>query len=219
MTRPCPTLTYAAGRPFRYIGGEPCLDLVNTGNWTVAGLAEDRLSDYARVVEWAQGAGVVTTGEAAALRRAAAARPREAEAAWEAARRIRGVLRRVFTAVARAEPPGDALDEFNRLLRRTLARLELVSAGDGPADTGALRWAWRGAGEELEFPLWPVIRSAADLLASGDSRRIGVCAGPDCGWLFVDRSRNGLRRWCDMRLCGTREKSRRRRSRPGRRAG
>ncbi|HEX6938971.1 MAG TPA: CGNR zinc finger domain-containing protein [Longimicrobiales bacterium] len=100
-----------------------------------------------------------------------------------------------------------------------MARLDLVSAGDRPGDAGALRWAWRGAGEELEFPLWPVIRSAADLLASGDSRRIRVCAGPDCGWLFVDRSRNGMRRWCDMKLCGTREKARRRRGRPGRRAG
>jgi predicted RNA-binding Zn ribbon-like protein len=28
--------------------------------------------------------------------------------------------------------------------------------------------------------------------------------------MYVDRSRNGLRRWCQMETCGTREKSRRR---------
>jgi predicted RNA-binding Zn ribbon-like protein len=30
----------------------------------------------------------------------------------------------------------------------------------------------------------------------------------------VDRSRNGFRRWCQMRTCGTREKTRRRRELP-----
>ncbi|HEV2853834.1 MAG TPA: CGNR zinc finger domain-containing protein [Thermoanaerobaculia bacterium] len=36
---------------------------------------------------------------------------------------------------------------------------------------------------------------------------------PDCGWMYVDCSRNGLRRWCEMETCGTLEKSRRRRER------
>lgn len=34
--------------------------------------------------------------------------------------------------------------------------------------------------------------------------RIHAC--PRCGWLFVDRSRGGKRRWCNMRICGNREK-------------
>jgi predicted RNA-binding Zn ribbon-like protein len=40
-----------------------------------------------------------------------------------------------------------------------------------------------------------------------------VCAAPDCGWVYVDRSRNGFRRWCQMETCGTEEKSRRRAAR------
>jgi predicted RNA-binding Zn ribbon-like protein len=28
--------------------------------------------------------------------------------------------------------------------------------------------------------------------------------------MYVDRSRNGLRRWCQMEVCGTKEKSRQR---------
>lgn len=35
-------------------------------------------------------------------------------------------------------------------------------------------------------------------------QRINAC--PRCGWLFVDRSRGGKRRWCNMRICGNREK-------------
>jgi len=36
--------------------------------------------------------------------------------------------------------------------------------------------------------------------------RIKACPGPDCGWVFHDRSRNGSRRWCDMAACGNRAK-------------
>jgi predicted RNA-binding Zn ribbon-like protein len=36
--------------------------------------------------------------------------------------------------------------------------------------------------------------------------RVKACPGPDCGWVFRDRSRNGSRRWCDMAECGNRAK-------------
>ncbi|MEO8561896.1 MAG: CGNR zinc finger domain-containing protein [bacterium] len=52
-------------------------------------------------------------------------------------------------------------------------------------------------------------------MARSHSRSVRQRGGADCGWLYVDRSRNGLRRWCQMEVCGTREKSRKR---AGRRA-
>jgi predicted RNA-binding Zn ribbon-like protein len=57
--------------------------------------------------------------------------------------------------------------------------------------------------------LWPVVLAAADLLTSGDRARIHECAGPGCGWLFLDTSRNRRRRWCTMQGCGNRAKARR----------
>jgi predicted RNA-binding Zn ribbon-like protein len=56
-----------------------------------------------------------------------------------------------------------------------------------------------------------VLWSAASLLQSDEIGNVRVCDGDDCGWMYVDRSRNGFRRWCQMRTCGTREKTRRRR--------
>jgi predicted RNA-binding Zn ribbon-like protein len=50
-----------------------------------------------------------------------------------------------------------------------------------------------------------------DLLRTGELTRLRQCP-PDeggCGWLFLDRSRNGSRRWCRMADCGTEVKSRR----------
>ena len=55
--------------------------------------------------------------------------------------------------------------------------------------------------------------SAAALLTGPEVESIRVCAGPDCGWVYVDRSRNHLRRWCEMETCGTSEKNRRRAAR------
>ena len=48
-------------------------------------------------------------------------------------------------------------------------------------------------------------RSALRLLAETD--RLKVCG--NCGWLFVDRSRNRSRTWCDMAVCGNRVKANR----------
>ncbi|MCB9297188.1 MAG: CGNR zinc finger domain-containing protein [Lewinellaceae bacterium] len=37
--------------------------------------------------------------------------------------------------------------------------------------------------------------------------RIRAC--PSCGWLFLDTSKNGRRRWCNMQACGSQAKARR----------
>jgi len=57
--------------------------------------------------------------------------------------------------------------------------------------------------------LAPVVESAAALLTSPDLSRVRECESETCGWLFIDRSRNRSRRWCDMTVCGNRAKVRR----------
>ena len=49
--------------------------------------------------------------------------------------------------------------------------------------------------------------SALSLLQPDLRRRIRICG--NCGWLFLDKSRNGSRLWCDMSVCGNRQKARR----------
>jgi predicted RNA-binding Zn ribbon-like protein len=39
--------------------------------------------------------------------------------------------------------------------------------------------------------------------------RLRICAGNNCSWLFLDRSKAGRLRWCDMAVCGNDAKSRR----------
>jgi predicted RNA-binding Zn ribbon-like protein len=193
--------------PLRYVGGDPSLDLVNTVDWTASGLQNERLPDYNRLTAWAEGAGVLSPGSGAKLRRLAAADPGAAQAALRKAWRIRGVLHRLFAGLAAGEPRADASDEFASLLRATLQELRLERQGKG---TARHAWTFPASGTALDGVLAPVVWSAARLLASADAESLRMCAGPDCGWVFVDRSRNGLRRWCEMQTCGTQEKTRRR---------
>ena len=47
--------------------------------------------------------------------------------------------------------------------------------------------------------------SALSLLRDDTVARLRIC--PNCTWLFVDRSRNSSRLWCDMAVCGNRQKA------------
>jgi predicted RNA-binding Zn ribbon-like protein len=191
--------------PLKYIGGHPALDLVNTVDWTARGPQAERLPDYATWIEWGEGNGLLGPGDARRLRSLARREPGTAAHALDAVRRARALLQGVLSHRARGKPAdADDLAAVNGLLHRALARLELAATADGAL------LVWRGMGRELDSPLWPVIWAAAGLLTSEDADRIRVCDGPDCGWMYLDRSRNGFRRWCEMSTCGTREKNRRR---------
>jgi len=193
--------------PFTYVGGDPALDLVNTVDWTSRGQENERLSDYGRLTEWAEGAGAVTPKAAGALRKRAAAKPGEAAAAHHYALETRAALARLFGRMAAGRAGSRDLQDFNRLLGRPLEHMRLLPGATGGPD---LQLGWEETDSRLESVVWPVLWSAARLLTSDEATQIRVCGGEECGWMYVDRSRNGLRRWCQMETCGTREKSRRR---------
>ena len=198
--------------PFKYVGGDLALDLVNTIDWTSHGLKDERLESYQRLTRWAEGAGIVSPRMAATLRRRAEGNRREGETAYRSALRAREVLSRLFREIAQGRASAEALNDFNRLLAPALHHLRVTPAS--PGEGLPLQLGWEDREKKLESLLWPVLWSAASLITSDEASRIRVCGGEDCGWMYVDRSRNGLRRWCQMEVCGTREKTRRRRSTP-----
>ena len=196
---------------FQFIAGDPALDLVNTVDWTGQGLAKERLTDFGGLTRWAEGAGVVSRRDGTRLRRMAQSKPQEARVAYRRAKLVRGVLQRLFGSLAEGRPDPIALEQFNRLLGRALEQMEVIPSRRTPSRSERFQLGWKGREERLDSIVWPVLWSAASLLASDELFQVSVCGGPDCGWMYVDRSRNGLRRWCQMGTCGTREKSRRRR--------
>jgi predicted RNA-binding Zn ribbon-like protein len=208
MTAP-ESRSFAPDLPLKFVGGDPSVDFVNTVDWTPDGLVNERLVDFRRLLEWGKRAGVIDRGEAARLARVAGGRPRAAQKAYGQARWGRWVLQRLFTSVAARHPSSAVLEEFNDLRRLASGHLALVFA-----DRTSERADWRAnRADDLDLILSKVVRSAETLLTSGEAARLRVCAGPDCGWIYVDRSRNGLRRWCEMQTCGTQAKSLRRAAR------
>ncbi len=197
--------------PFKYVAGDPSLDLVNTVDWTAEGPADERLVTYDGLTRWGEGAGLLPAETAAGLRRRGGERPAEARLALERALALRALLERVFAGVAAGEVRDADLRRLNAAFADALAHLHLAAdpAGSPPGSAARLTWAWRAWGEALDCFLWPVAWSAARLLASEERAQVRRCAGERCGWMYVDRSRNGLRRWCQTGTCGARAKARR----------
>ena len=185
------------------IGGEVCLDFANS----LGGTREEpkeRLHDYGDLVRWAAHAGAIEGAEVQSLLAAAEARPAEAESVFARAVRLREAIYRIFAGVADdASPVADDLQRLNDELARALPHLRIVP------DEHGFDYRFDTAAGALDRPLWPVVRSASELLAVGDLARIKQCTSDECDWLFVDLSKNRSRRWCDMRDCGNRAKARR----------
>jgi predicted RNA-binding Zn ribbon-like protein len=190
---------------FEWVGGTPVLDFTNTVTWAPAGLENERLSEYADLVGWAREAGLVTRKEAGRLEGLAAESPGAGRDAIKRARRLREVLHEVLLAEASGRAPSEqAARRFDAALAQASARLTLR-----PGESG-WSWAWRPRkGDDLAELLHPIAWAAAQLLTSDDRRFLKHCAADDCGWLFLDRSRNRARRWCDMKVCGNNAKARR----------
>jgi predicted RNA-binding Zn ribbon-like protein len=189
---------------FDLSGGRACLDFANTLSKRLASRPRERLVGYGDLVAWSRQAGVVTEREAGALLREAQRRPAEAAAVLERAIHLREAIYRIFSAAAGERPAGGGdLATLNAALADALPLLGLVPAGDRFA------WEWTTNGQRLDRMLWPVARSAADLLTAGELARVRECEAETCAWLFMDRSRNRSRRWCDMKACGNRAKARR----------
>jgi predicted RNA-binding Zn ribbon-like protein len=205
------TVLPSAPAPPRYIAGDLALDFVNTAAWGAAGPYNERLVDYPALTRWAEGAGSLPPRTARRLRRRAAAQPAAAAAVLARARALRLSLMRIFRAVAAGRAPGPELARLDAAVRAATRHRRLTRRAR--AAGAAAAWEWAGGDARLDAVLWPVALAGAALLTSEEAARVRVCGGEDCGWVFVDRSRNGLRRWCEMEVCGTRAKSRRRAAR------
>jgi predicted RNA-binding Zn ribbon-like protein len=199
---PMPNVTPPIERwPLR--GGEACLDFANSVAWRPNAHPLDALGRYDDLVAWALHAGVLTAEEAERLRARAADDEPGAGRALADAIALREATYRLFIALARGgEFAAADLATINAALVDGVARSEVVPEGGGFVKRGA-------EGEDaLALPAWKLAESASNLLVSGDWMRVRECPGHDCGWLFLDRTKNGNRRWCDSADCGNRARVR-----------
>ena len=186
-----------------------CLAFANTLAWRGRAAPVENFTDFAAVLAWAETHVALPDHLAAELREWAREHPFKATKALAEAVALREAIHGIASALACGEPVGSQdFAALSQALSEAPARQRLAHSGAG--------YAWQielgridGAGLPIPVLLAPVVWSAADLMVGGGRRRIRQCANSECLWLFVDASKNGTRRWCDMASCGNRAKARR----------
>jgi predicted RNA-binding Zn ribbon-like protein len=189
---------------FQIIAGALCLDLINTlDSRAVPENQKELVPSYAELIDWAVQSGALPAVQGKVLVQAAGTHPREAADVYARAIELRECLYRIFTAVVENQKvQADDLCVFNVYLGDALRHTELHTAQKG------FRLGWAQDSLQLDSVLWPIVRSASELLTSDDLKRVRECGAGTCRWLFVDHSKNHSRRWCDMKVCGNRIKAR-----------
>jgi predicted RNA-binding Zn ribbon-like protein len=189
---------------FELFVGALCLDFVNTLDDRPAEEPKELLRSYSDFAQFARQAGIVVPAQLHRLLELSGASPHHAERALTNAIRLREALNAIFESVARQRPvPQGALEALNEFVQEAARHSRII-----PGKTH-FQWGMDDSADDLESPLWPIVRSAADLLVSDQLPYVRACSSKTCQWLFVDTSKNHRRRWCDMKVCGNRAKSRR----------
>jgi predicted RNA-binding Zn ribbon-like protein len=190
------------------VGDALALDFANTSSGRGGPNRLDHLREPQHVIAWAEHVGVIDAATAERARTRILSGDSEFAGFLEAALSLREAIHRVVAAIAdRAPPPQEDLGTIKAACARAIASSELSPGA------GGFRWAWRTAPPGPQTILGPIALSAAGLLREGDLSRLKQCKGEHCGWLFFDMTKNNSRRWCDMAVCGNRQKSRRHRRR------
>lgn len=200
--------TPRADHDFEFVGGSLALDFANTLGGMHTAPTHEHLIEFADLVAFARGAGTISPSQGRRLIDGAEEQPARAAGVLRRAILLREAIWRVFDAIAKTGR-ADAAD-FATIHEEELAALKHARYAQSGSDV-AYQWS-----EELSLdrPLWDIARAAGELLrSSGDLVRVRECGSATCEWLFIDKSRNHTRRWCDMNDCGNRAKVRRFRSR------
>jgi predicted RNA-binding Zn ribbon-like protein len=183
------------------------LAFVNTLSGRPTAAPAERLISYDALVEWAGEVHLFKPDEADRLAARGRRKAEDAARIVQRARTLRERLHDTFAATSAGRMPGaPTLDALAAELSRWYSHGRLVP------DSDRLQWVYAGL-DELERPLWEIARAAARVVTSPSVMRVRACAAADCGWWFLDDTKNHSRRWCDMKICGNRDKVRRFRER------
>lgn len=179
------------------VGGSLGLDFANTVN-SRRRPEHDYLATYSNLADWAVKVGALSTSQGKRLRKQAEQDDANAWDTLQKALSLRELLYRLFAKLAkRSTPAQEDMSAFVKLYADAISHGKFVKQ----ADHFTVEWK---LDEKLDALLWTLIYSSGQLLLSEKLVRVKEC--PNCGWLFIDTSKNQNRRWCSMNTCGVRDK-------------
>jgi len=185
-------------------GGIACLDFVNSAYNTEKEVIVERLHTYSDILILAGRLELLDENVLKDLKIKAEKNTLEADQILKVARKIRQSMFHVFTALANGKMEDlskEVLNDFNDAVKSALNnRIFIIVETE-------LIFSWKDVLSNLMLPIWAFSLSAYELLKNEDQHLIKKCSA--CEWLFLDKTKNHRRRWCDMQTCGSSEKSRR----------
>jgi predicted RNA-binding Zn ribbon-like protein len=190
------------GKDIKLIGGEVCLDFINTiHDRSLENSADYLEGGYVSLLQWSEYAGV--WDRKVILKPQSEHRIQDEKShVYQHAIMLRQTLFDIFGSIAdHKKVPPAALSTFNLFLSSAFLNKKVV------AHKNEYISGWKLSDSSADWLLWPVIESAYLLLTDGKLQKIKKC--PACFWVFVDKSKGGKRIWCSMDTCGAIDKSRR----------
>jgi predicted RNA-binding Zn ribbon-like protein len=197
------------GYVWDFCGGHAAIDFTNTVN-SRGGEPGEHFNVYGDVLSWAEARGVLTRAQTQRLAAAAAREPGRARLALAELVALREAIYRVLAAAAAGRRAAAAdLAALNGAVAAAFAHARLAAH----ARAFTLEFDAPSADSLTQPIAAPIARAAAALLTTDAVTHVRRCADASCAWLFLDTTRSGTRRWCDMKVCGNRSKVRRFRAR------
>ncbi|QNF33294.1 CGNR zinc finger domain-containing protein [Adhaeribacter swui] len=183
-------------------GGVLCLDFVNTVRNRKVPRVHNYFASYANFLIWCRRVAILPVSVLDDLQEYSSQNPVEAEAALQQIVAVRENLYLLFSAIAAERVPTNAVTAtFNQNLSNAMGQVFLAWQNT------IFSFQLQAKEKELTGPVKLILYSAYQTLLREDRRRIKECA--ECGWLFLDKTKNGKRQWCNPIYCGSTSKSRR----------
>jgi len=184
------------------LGGDLSLDFINTVHDRHVEPLRDLLQNYLDLVTWVYYANAISDSQKERLLQTGKENEEKANQIYINALQLRETCYDFILNLINQEEASLAnVQLINQWLSRAFSNLVLVQLN------GYFVLDWKTEIFELESVLWPIIRAFSDLVTSEEINRIKQCS--NCGYLFLDNSKNKSRRWCSMEICGNRVKARR----------
>lgn len=181
----------------KLVGGHPALDFMNTVEYRGKPEPGDRLNSFERLARWCVAAGLISQDELTGIVVSRFARSSRVTRALNSATELREALYAIVVAhIGKAPLPRGASRIVERHLRNARSAATLKYSDDSPP------FSWHIPIRNAEDVVVRLADSANNLVLALGKVAVHQCSGPNCDWLFIDRSHGHRRVWCQPEKCG-----------------
>jgi predicted RNA-binding Zn ribbon-like protein len=202
---------------WKFVAGSICLNFTNTvggrvwhdeNNLLDYKILTDKLESFEDLIDWGKEIGFLNEASVKKINLFASQNEKAVKKIFQRAVALRESIYKIFISLTEnKEPSHEDIDLLNSECAAAREKQKLYY------DSNKFKWNFELQDTEQESIIWYVSLSAVELLVSEQLKRVKQCPGDNCGWLFLDSSKNGSRQWCDMKDCGNVAKVRRYRER------